>query len=82
MPGASRLSVRFLICPPRRIVLQFAELPREGKLLLVRDVLVRKHQNGVAVHSSIDRCDFIRVERLAALDPGDLGGEGRMQLAK
>ena len=68
--------------PPRRVVLQLAEMPGEGELLFVGDVLVREHQHGVAVHACLDRRNLIAAESLAAVDPGDLRREGWMQLAK
>src|SRR5580704_15773026 len=61
----------------RRVALQFAEMPREGKLLLVGQWLVAKNQHCVAVHAGFDRGDRLGVKRRTAIDSSDLAGKDR-----
>jgi hypothetical protein len=63
------------------VVLELAEMPGEGDLLLIADVLVSEDENRVFGHPGIDRGDFGGGERRAAVDAVDLGDEQRMQRA-
>src|SRR6516165_11564982 len=63
----------------RRVALELAEVAGEGELLLVGDVLLAEHKNGVLVHAGLDRRHFHGAERATAVDPGDLPDKHRMQ---
>ena len=65
--------------PRRAVCLQFAEMAGEGELLVIGDRLLAEHQHGVTVHAVFDRRDLACVERVAAIDAGDLADEHRMQ---
>ena len=67
--------------PGRRIILERAELAGKGELLLVTERLVAEHQHSIGVHACFDRCDFVRVERPAAIDGGNLAGKARSERA-
>ena len=62
-------------------VLDLAEIAREGDLLLVGDVLIVKHEDGVAVHPGLDRRDLVRGQRPTQIDPGHFADKHRMNLA-
>src|SRR5215471_7036916 len=65
----------------RAVGLELAEMTREDELLVDGDVLVAKHEHGVAVHARFDRGDLVRAERMAAIDAGDLADKDRVQRA-
>jgi hypothetical protein len=62
-------------------VLDLAQAPGEGELLGIIDVLLAKHQHGVAVHAGVDRCHLVLGERLAHVDALDLARKTRADLA-
>src|SRR5690348_6265274 len=68
--------------PAALVVLEFAELPGEGELLFIADVLVAENQHRVFVHPCFHCGDVLAAEWLAAIDPRYFSGEGRSQLAK
>jgi len=64
-----------------RIVLELAKVPGKGDLLIIADVLLAEHKDGVLVHPGFDRRHLFGVERAAAVDPGDFSDKHRMQRA-
>jgi len=50
-------------------------------LLLVGELLITKHQDGVLIHSGMNVSDFVRRKRLPAIDAGDLVGEDVRELS-
>src|SRR5205814_893277 len=60
---------------------ELAEIAGKRHLPLVVELLAAKHQHGITVDRLRQGLDRGLVERLAGIDPSDLGGEQRMQLA-
>ena len=58
--------------------LGFAELPREGDMLLVGDRLVGEHHDQVLHPGVQDLLPRYRVERTAHVDAADFRAQGRM----
>ncbi len=57
------------------VSLQLAEVQREGKLLLVREVLAVKDEHGVLVHPRIDRRHLLATHRPGDVNPRHLSRE-------
>jgi hypothetical protein len=52
----------------------------ECQLLLIRQLLVAKHQHGVFIHARVNRRDLVRRKRLAAINTCHLAGEDWREL--
>src|SRR3989454_11351448 len=63
-------------------VLELTQTAAERELLLVVDLLVVEDQDGVRVHSGMDRRHVFRGEGVGHVDAFDFGGEARADLAR
>src|ERR1700712_5468205 len=62
-------------------IFAFAEIAREGLLLLVGNVLAVEDQHGILVHAVLDRARFVCGEGLGEIDAGYFADEMRMKLS-
>src|SRR6202035_2274583 len=62
-------------------ILDLAEVAGEADLLLVGDVLVVEHKDGVTVHPRLDRHDIAARQWRPQIDPRNLAGEDGVDLA-
>ena len=58
-------------------VFQVTEIQRERQLRFVGQMLVAKHQHGVAIHARLDRCAFVARDRSRDVHAGHLAREFR-----
>ena len=58
-----------------------AQALREGKLLLVREILVVEYQDRVAIHARMNGGDILRRQRLHQIDAIDLSRKAGPNLA-
>src|SRR5437870_13773795 len=63
------------------VALELAEVEREGKLLLIREVLIAKDEHGIRVHPRVDRRHVRAVDRLGDVESRDLSRERTTQRA-
>ena len=61
----------------RRVDVERPEAPPEGEVLLVVDGLVAEEDDPVLDEGAVDLVERLVVERLAQVDPGDLGPDRR-----
>jgi hypothetical protein len=61
-------------------ILDLAEIARKRDLLVVADVLIVEDEDGVAVHSGVNRFDRVPRKPLLQIDPGYFANEHRMEL--
>src|SRR5262245_48717003 len=59
----------------RGIALELAEVLGKDELLLVREILATKDEDGVGIHPGLDRRDLGGVDRPGDVDAGHLAGE-------
>ena len=62
-------------------VLDVAQAPREGELLVVGDPLVVEDEHGVPVHAGVDRLDLVGRQRPGHVDAFHFRGEAQADLA-
>ena len=63
-------------------MLELAEAPAEGKLLLVVERLIVEDEHREFVHAGVDGGHLVAAERLSKVDVVDFGGEARADLTR
>jgi hypothetical protein len=71
---------RLADCAGPLLDLERTEIPREGDLLLIGDVLVVKNQHTVAIHRILDGDSVLAADRLGEVDARRLSSKDRMEL--